>query len=468
MIPATPPLPHGQALLLELEDNCHDDLAMHRPAHHLKAGAGFLANWAGCSLAEWGRMGVTVFSHQGQAEVAVSPDGSSHGQPVFTLGGREGRHWVNTHNHMGVVRLRDPAAGGSVQIQIGSRFDSGHPRPYFLTYLLSRVFGGSIVQEVDIGKDPLWDLLLAFAFRRKLLAAAATGLFKEYRTHHHDDARVRGCIDIDRHLRTNIPFRGKVSYSVREFSYDNPLNHLIRHALEKVRRKWPRILDGCGDLTDLSRLLHQNTPTWNPADVRGCLRLAETRRPVRHPHYHGTYEPLRRICRALLEGEGAGLYRQEQEADGVLFDGAWLWEEYLWTILRDLGYSHPRNKEREGGLQALPGVTFYPDFLHRGKRVILDAKYQRADGGPSADAVRQVLCYMFLTDARHGGLIKPSGEGITTSSIRYHGPDGRDVFRKWHDISLAPLPATTAAAFLASMEHQERKLRENLEILFAS
>ena len=37
----------------------------------------------------------------------------------------------------------------------------------------------------------------------------------------------------------------------------------------------------------------------------------------------------------------------DEEVCGILFDGAWLWEEYVNTILQECGFKHPRNKEKE-------------------------------------------------------------------------------------------------------------------------
>ena len=34
---------------------------------------------------------------------------------------------------------------------------------------------------------------------------------------------------------------------------------------------------------------------------------------------------------------------------GILFDGAWLWEEYLATVLKKKGFEHPRNKGKNAG-----------------------------------------------------------------------------------------------------------------------
>ena len=39
--------------------------------------------------------------------------------------------------------------------------------------------------------------------------------------------------------------------------------------------------------------------------------------------------------------------RDDDEIYGVLFDGAWLWEEYLNTFLADIGFEHPRNKQKD-------------------------------------------------------------------------------------------------------------------------
>ena len=79
---------------------------------------------------------------------------------------------------------------------------------------------------------------------------------------------------------------------------------------------------------------------------------------------------------------------------GILFDGAWLWEEYLWTILNPLDFEHPSNKTGEGGIKLFDNfqndddeIAFskcyrriYPDF-YRKNQIILDAKYKHLENG---------------------------------------------------------------------------------------
>ena len=57
------------------------------------------------------------------------------------------------------------------------------------------------------------------------------GLFKKYIRHNYNDGNVKGTIDVARHIEKNTPFTGNVAYSQWEFSFDNSLMELVRHAI---------------------------------------------------------------------------------------------------------------------------------------------------------------------------------------------------------------------------------------------
>jgi 5-methylcytosine-specific restriction enzyme subunit McrC len=391
--------------ILPLRDNRNGILAVQVPKAISEAGLFEILNrFQDKKLEEWSELGVTVFKGHGK-------DDGSKKAAVYNLSSEDEnrRIKISTSNSMGVIRLRDKHHGGSLQIEIGSRFDTGQNQ-FFLAYLLSKVFGGSLVDSVDLSKDSLWDMLLAFAFRRLFLEAGKIGLFKQYRTFQHNDMRLRGRIEVARHLRQNVPFQGKVAYATHEISYDNPTNHLIRHALVKIMSKWGWVLSGDSRLARLSREISERTPSWSKNEVFACVAKKENRMPIRHPFFQSAYEPLRKLSLAILREEGAGLYQQKQEAEGVIFDGSWLWEEYVWTLLKkQLGFEHTENKTQLGAWTPLTGITMYPDFFHREKRVVLDAKYQRfgSEGDNYKYNVKQVFGYMLVMDAIHGGLIYP-------------------------------------------------------------
>jgi len=431
-----------------------------------------LGNYSGKALHDWKGLGINVYS--ARAEQLAKEDDEAFDKSAFSIDGADfNSGWINTGNCMGVLRLTDQTVGCSVQVEIGSRFDNGDEQ-YFLSYLLSKVFGGSIVEDVQIGSNSMWDMLLAFVFRHRLQEACRVGLFRQYRTFSHNDLRFKGKFDLDEHLRRNVPFQGKIAYTTNEITFDNPTNHLIRHAIEKVRRKWGGILAGDRDLTQLCHDFAQNTPTWERARLLACFR--DNLQPVKHPYFQPYYEPLRRLALAILHDEGASLYDTANEAEGVLFDGSWLWENYLAEVLRGTGFQHCI-KGQTTGLGVFGSYTLYPDFYHKEKCVVLDAKYQRVnESEPKRENVHQLLAYMFLAGASRGGLIYPRETDQATNkkeiSIAMRGgpsfwQEGSKAW--WHDIVFkTPKPDEyngDCGRFRDSMQEAETRLLKDVTTL---
>ena len=407
------------------------------------------------TIEAWQILGLFVYS-KGSSCLSSDEDGTYNELTVFSLGQDANVHstWINTHNCMGVVRMMDMVAGVAIQLEIGSRFDDGKNQ-YFLNYLLSKVFGGNLVGEIEVGNDSFWEMLLAFAFRHRLQEACKVGLFKEFRRAQYNDLRFRGKMDLDTHLRFNIPFRGRLAYEAHEITFDNPLNHLIRHAFERIARKWRAILSGSKEITDLRHQFDQNTPTWHHGGVLDCMR--KNIRSVKQPYFRRYYEPLRKVSLAILRRFGAGLYGKAEEAEGIIFDGSWLWENYLWTLLQPLGFQHPDNKRQKGGWKIL-NKTFYPDFYYNSSelRIVLDAKYKGEDRG--IEDIRQVLAYMFMSDAKHGGLIKPvqSTQSLSKNENIQCSGEWRG---KWHDLFFCIPKASNPREYLIGISKAELDLK---------
>ena len=122
--------------------------------------------------------------------------------------------------------------------------------------------------------------------------------------------------------------------------------------------------------------------------------------------------------------------KSNNKAYGILFDGAWLWEEYLATVLVPAGFEHPQNKKGTGAIKVYDGNYRYPDF-YKGKQIskselnsesaesnfVLDAKYKHLDNRKpdsdeitasfSRDDLHQLITYMYIMPAKSGGLIYP-------------------------------------------------------------
>ena len=131
-------------------------------------------------------------------------------------------------------------------------------------------------------------------------------------------------------------------------------------------------------------------------------------RPVSHPYY-GEYRPLQQLCLQILRQEEMKYGRDDDEIYGILFDGAWLWEEYLNTFLSDIGFEHPRNKEGKGRKCLFADHTgwCYPDFLS--KQMVLDAKYKWYDDWSKVQTkdLFQVISYMHVLNRDKGGYLVP-------------------------------------------------------------
>lgn len=110
----------------------------------------------------------------------------------------------------------------------------------------------------------------------------------------------------------------------------------------------------------------------------------------------------------------------------MLFDGAWLWEEYINVVMKGESFKHPKNKERKGRIYLFEDNSGerYPDFYKEG--VVLDAKYKKMESYDRVSKVEpndihQIIAYMNNLRASKGGFIVPLKEKqmvVPTSKLR--------------------------------------------------
>ena len=321
---------------------------------------------------------------------------------------------------------------GQERLTISSRFSNAN-NDYFLHYLLQKVLNINLT-NLDVGlssEDKLYQLLV-YLFPKYLQAALRKGLYKEYQRFLHNDSHVKGAIDVGNHLKKNVPFMGNISYTTREFAYDNPLMQLIRHTIEYIKnqKKLGRgILDSNREnVTEIIRV----TPSYKLADRVKIIRLNQTK-PVYHAYFR-EYRKLQELCLLILSREKHGLGFQEQKIHGVLFDIAWLWEEYVQTLLPE-GFIHPRNKEKTDGISVFSshGRKIYPDFYYKDLKIVLDAKYKKlefTEKGINREDLYQLISYTYILEAKTAGLIFPSVEKVVDNEIGKLAGYGA-LLKKW-------------------------------------
>lgn len=296
---------------------------------------------------------------------------------------------------------------GKERLVIESRFSTGE-HDYFFQYLLERVleFPNILELHTDANQDNRMFNFLLFLFPYYLKEAMRKGTFKTYIRNQYNDGNVKGTIDIARHVKENTPFTGSIAYSQREFSYDNYLMELIRHTIEFIKKK-PYGLNLLRKVKEEVSSVVEITNRYKYYDRRKII-VENKKNPVRHAFYH-EYRALQRLCIMILQHEKHQIGSGVRQIHGILFDGSWLWEEYINSLIGDLFY-HPMNKGGKGAQRLFSGNIglIYPDFISRDteNRVIADAKYKPISNIGNKDYL-QVLAYMFRFDAKKGFYLYP-------------------------------------------------------------
>ena len=347
------------------------------------------------------------------------------------------------------------------RLTISSRF-SDESDDYFLHYLLQKILNINLT-SLDVGLSPEDKLyqLLVYLFPKYLQAALRKGLYKEYQRFSHNDSHVKGVIDVGNHLKNNIPFIGNIAYTTREFTYDNPLIQLIRHTIEyiKTQKSFGVILDNNREtIAEVTRV----TPSYKLADRAKFIRINKTK-PLRHAYFR-EYRKLQELCLMILNREKNGLGYQEQKIHGILFDVAWLWEEYVYTLLPK-GFVHPRNKDNTDGISVffVGKRKVYPDFYDRERKIVLDAKYKKlefTEKGINREDLFQLISYSYILKAEKTGLIFPSIERSVNSEIGEVAGYGV-LLKKW-SIQI-PQKVSYYSEFCKMMENSEENFKTNIE-----
>lgn len=266
---------------------------------------------------------------------------------------------------------------GDEHLIIESRF-SLSDNDYFFQYLLERVM--DIPNIVDLITDSNQNNrifnLLVFVFPYYLKNAMRKGIFKTYIRKNYNDGSVKGTIDIARHIKNNTPFIGNILVKVKD-----ELNFIVNATQNYKNSEKQKII------------------AYNKKNI------------IRHAYYH-EYRILQNLCILILQHQKQQIGLGTMKTYGILFDGAWLWEEYINLLVKDIFY-HPMNKSKKGGQRLFSENIglIYPDFISKNNcnRIIGDAKYKPINNIGNKDYL-QMLAYMLRFDANKGFYFYPKTE----------------------------------------------------------
>lgn len=393
---------------------------------------------------------IFIFPH----DLLESPDLEKDGKVLETVSGQ-----IKTQNIIGFLGYENE------RLTIHSRFANGDDN-YFLHYMLQKVLQLNLTSlDVGLSQEDSWYQLLIYLFPKYLQAALRKGLYKEYQRFFYNDSHVKGTIEVARHIKKNVPFTGKITYSTREFSFDNALMQLIRHTIAFIQHTVPNgraLLSSSASVRENTAEIVRVTPSYKFSDRAKIIHLNQTR-PIRHAYYY-EYSKLQQLCLMILHQTKHGLNQSQQKIHGLLFDVAWLWEEYLATLLGE-DFEHPQNKVSKGGIsvfQSGNGRKVYPDFYSRPLGVVLDAKYKKLEKGIAREDLFQLITYSYISKAQLAGLIFPStGKEIDNDIGTLEGYGG--ILKKWS--LLIPQKSSSYDDFVKQIQESEKIFQETIQKL---
>ena len=400
---------------------------------------------------------------------------------------------IKTGNLMGFIGFSGKGCHGT-KLEIRSRFSENadnnkaekNNQDFFLHYMLEKVFKINLFNlNYSYNNSSSFDLIYLI-FPYFLKRALKQGLFKTYKTFERNDSAVKGAINVSRHIRQNVPFGGRVAYRSREYTFDNHIMQLIRHTIEYIKTKpsGKSILTQDPDTQKAVLQINEVTNETYSLQKRSKV-IFENLKPLNHPYYLD-YNYLQKLCLMILNNANSQYSTSSSPIYGILFDGAWLWEEYLWTILKDAGlggknFVHPTNKDRKGGIRLFDNSVdpedssvrncyrrIYPDFYCENLAedstdgIILDAKYKQLDKGLVRDDLYQIISYMHTMKIPTGGFVYPVAS--TTLSNResdsYHLANNTGVIKSFGFV--IPECETDYAAFQQEMRKTEDELVQEI------
>lgn len=391
----------------------------------------------------------------------------------------DGKRILYTENVMGFLSI------DGVEISVYSRFDEcGHkdknsPKDYFLFHMLSKVCGVSMANlRSSTSYESVFDLYPLF-FPKILKDAVHQGLFRSYCQHEYNDIRIKGRIDMSRHIQRNLLFSGSVAYSAREYDADNLVTQLIRHTIEYLRTQpiGKQTLASDPDTRAAVELIIQATPTYDHRQFLSILQKNISKK-VSHPYYY-KYITLQKLCIAILRHKKASYGGNgKQHIQGILFDGSWLWEEYMAVVLREQ-FDHFTQKNAFDLFKSQEEKYFQkiiPDYLSKGwtdgddahAETVADAKYMRLEdrlklqGEQAYSVYYKTIMYMHRFNSKKGFIFYPmeaNAEG-SAHDIKELSIAGTDSKIYMCGFRIPQVQSKDFAIFRTSMEEAETKFKE--------
>lgn len=324
-------------------------------------------------------------------------------------------------------------------------------------------------------RDQALFLLLSVVFVEQIRSAYKNGIFRCYRNYEKNDSRLRGRIQVERHIKASPIFNGKIAYTYREYTADNDINRIIFTAYRYLMKQNGSFMRNLinnpkyHEVKDFFTQMGNVTTAASRQEIQQMLR--QNKKKISHSVYQ-KWEPVRKTAIQILRHMGIKTYQSGiSETTGVLINMPQMWESYLQRILEqipdvkfEIQYSKSILDHRR---------TLRPDFWDQQHGIVLDAKYkngweeiakQKYKSWPREDTY-QILSYMYSLRCKIGGIMFPVKGDYTQINENGYMIDAHALPK--HKVLLLPLKIPEEQdqykTFTAQIKKSEEDLQERLK-----
>jgi len=226
-------------------------------------------------------------------------------------------------------------------------------------------------------EDSLALLILYTNFILKLEKLSVLGLPKSYQRLEHHDNKLRGQLDINRFIKKDIPFQGKISSTSYEQVYVQEIVDVLYGAMINIEKRMPHLV---GERIFRVRNLiyhHANRQFVDEKTIENALHHKSIQNSL-----YGEFKNVIEIASYIIRHDSSHVHQTNNKYKGLIFDVSLLWESYLYKILKDKIEDENWKVIHEDKLLVYEGIFYkrnmYPDIIIKNeysrKVIVLDAK----------------------------------------------------------------------------------------------
>jgi len=221
--------------------------------------------------------------------------------------------------------------------------------------------------------------VIYYMFIQKLEKAFLLGLPKSYISVKHHEMKLKGKIDINRFIKHDIPFKGKVSSVSREQKEIQEIIDVLYKAITIIEKDKSSF--STKNISHIKTHLKQykSSKYVSNETISKALKSKALKNPIFSP-----YKKVLEYAKFIINSSNLEEKKDaKEETFGFLVDVSELFEIYLVKLLRlkmpDWEVSHDRENELTVYENNFYSRPMYPDIVMNkdGKVMVFDAKYKR-------------------------------------------------------------------------------------------